>query len=376
MNHIHFIQSANFASGGGIPPAALFLHQGLNEIGCDSTLVGGYHSGEKPTQVPPGVELVRMTAPRRAYYSPELPAVARRLVQPGACVHGHGLYVYPNLVFGSLARKRHVPLVYHPHGILEPWVRSRSRLQKSLAMFLFERANFEKVALWRALTAKEADQIRNCGIKAPITVIPNGISMEPFEAISSDAKKIGNRKKLLFLGRVHEKKGLDLLLHAWAAIGNMRADWELVIVGPDEGGCVARLNTIIEKEGLSDSVRFCAPVVGDAKIQVLQNASLFILPSRSEGFSMAILEAMAARLPVLATHACNFPEIATEGFGWLSDSTAEGVGAMLKQALSCTEDTLRQMGERGREIVAARYSCAAIGHQMAAAVEQHLAKEL
>jgi len=272
----------------------------------------------------------------------------------GAVVHGHGLYVYPNAAVGRLARRHATPLVYHPHGMFEPWILARSPWKKRAAHLLFEDANFRHARLWRALTVREADQIRAQGITAPIVVIPNGIDPGPAPAVRSAPGT--SRRQVLFLGRLHPKKGLALLVEAWARLGRPAADWEVVVAGPDELGHRAEIEARVRAAGLEASIRFIGPVAGEAKRACLAAAELFILPSHSEGFSVAILEALAAGLPVVATTACNFPELAAAGAGWECEPTVDSVAAALTAALAAGDAGRRERGAAGRALVEERYT--------------------
>ena len=227
-----------------------------------------------------------------------------------------------------MARRRGAPLVYHVHGFFEPWAPgSRSRWKKAIARFLFEDANFRYASLWRALTVKEADQIRGLGISAPIVVAPNGIDTEFIRLAESYQAPKQQEKICLFFGRLHPKKGLALLIPAWASLGQARLGWKLRIVGPDELGHRAEMQQLVKELGVEDSVEFGDAVSGMEKIEVLKSANLFVMPSFSEGFSVAILEAMTCEIPVIATHACNFPELAAAGAGWNCDSTVESIAS-------------------------------------------------
>src|SRR5262249_3176807 len=121
------------------------------------------------------------------------------------------------------------------------------------------------------------------------------------------------RRRVLFLSRLHPKKGLDMLLEAWAALSGLRREWELIIAGPEQGGYAATIDGLILRLGLADSVRRVGKVGHESKLRLLRSADLFVLPSRSEGFTSAILEAMVMGRPVIATRSCNFPELFAGG---------------------------------------------------------------
>ena len=166
LRHLHFTQSLEPLQGGGLGVSAVALHQNFLAAGLDSTLCATH--GATP-QFNGGriFEFARMK-PGAIYYAPELKRRARQLAADADVVHGHGLYVGTNFILGDEARRQGKSLVYHVHGFFEPWILNRSRWKKQLAHWLFEDANFRQVKLWRALTSKEASQIRAYGIQAPV----------------------------------------------------------------------------------------------------------------------------------------------------------------------------------------------------------------
>lgn len=355
------------------------LHRQLLAIGVDSTLCSTY--GGTPRNPTDRVLEFRRIKPDFLYFAPQMRAQAANLVASADVVHGHGLYVGTNFVFGVQARRQHKPLVYHTHGFFEPWILKRSRWKKWLVHRLFEDANFQHVRLWRALTKKEADQIRAQGIEAPIVVVPVGLDLASFnntpcrieDPIDTPLVPQLDKSHLraLFISRLHPKKGLDLLLPAWALLGKLRRGWELIIAGPDEGGYAARVDDLIEKLGLSNSVRRVGKVSQETKVKLLQSADLFVLPSYSEGFTSAILEAMAAAVPVVATRECNFPELFAAGGGWECAAQRESIAAALRLALSASETDRRQRGLAGRQLLERDYTWENICRQLLEACETY-----
>jgi glycosyltransferase involved in cell wall biosynthesis len=369
MRHLHFVQSIEPLEGGGLGRAAVDLHRALAAAGAGSSLVTTCR-GVPPPAPAGGVAQFHRSAPSKAYFSPSLWKAAGAMVAGCDVVHGHGFYTGVNWALGRAARQTDRPLVYHPHGMLEPWILGRSRGKKTLAHWLFESANFAHARLWRALTEREASQIRGLGIKAPVVVAPNGIDVTAFDAPAPAIEK--ERKVILFLGRIHPKKGLPLLLSAWAGATGFHASWEIVIAGPDEEGHRAQLEAQIAGDGIGNLVRFVGVVGGVEKIAWLQAADLFVLPSHSEGFSVAILESLASRTPVLATHACNFPEIESTGAGWLCDAAAGSLGRSLNAALSADDAERSQRGLAGRALVERDYTWSAIARKLIDATRAHI----
>jgi glycosyltransferase involved in cell wall biosynthesis len=372
--HLHFVQSIEPLQGGGLGRAAVELHQAFARAGTTSRLVTTCGGRAQAPDDPSITEFVR-SGPSMVYHAPGLRRSAPALVGTSEVVHAHGLYTAVNWALGAAARKLERPLVYHVHGFFEPWILDRSKLRKRLVHVLFENANFEHARLWRALTSKEADQIRAQGITAPVVVAANGIDLSALdvrsEAIDGSAHARKSRRRMLFLARLHPKKGLGMLVPAWAKLGQAVKDWELVIAGPDELGHLAEVQALVRRHGLEERVRFTGSVTGAEKIALLRSADVFVLPSHSEGFSVAILEAMASRVPVAATYACNFPELENEAGGWLCEPDTDAVSMMLLRAVSCPDDELRERGQAARRLVETRFTWPSISKLVLDACAEH-----
>lgn len=359
LSHLHFVQSVETLEGGGLGKAAADLCDSMaaQSLDLDSLLISTsrrrlLHEGESRSYFRFG--------PTRFFFSFELLSACASLVEDSDIVHGHGFYVATNWLLGRQARLQDRPLVYHPHGMFEPWILARSRYKKRIAHLLFENANFKHASLWRALTEKEANQIRSQGIKAPIVVAPNGIDLTSFDDVPilrAKFTKEKTRKELLFLARLHPKKGLPLLVSAWAQLSPAkRRGWKVILAGPDELGHKAEVEALVKSAGLQGDFDFIGSVSGEAKLEALARADAFILPSHSEGFSVAILEALACRLPVIATTACNFPELSSEGGGWVVDDNVEQLTQALEELISTDETSLSQRGNTGRKLVEERFT--------------------
>lgn len=364
MRHLHFTQALEPLRGGGMGLSTIALHLQFLQMGIDSTLCST--RGAAPQKPMKSVLEFRRIKPEFLYYSPDLRNRARNLVASADVVHGHGLYVGTNFLLGAEARRQRRPLVYHTHGFFDPWILSRSRWKKRLVHWLFEDANIQHARLWRALTHKEADQIRAQGVKAPIAVVPVGLDVADFDIPFRPGDTIETPLiphlisqrpfRAVFISRLHPKKGLDLLLNAWAALAAERRDWELIIAGPDEGGYASVVDELIEHLSLTESVRRVGKISHESKVKLLKSSSLFVLPSYSEGFTSAILEAMAASLPVVATRECNFPELFRRGGGWDCDVTVDSLKSALSAALMAADTERRDRGAAGRQLLEREYT--------------------
>jgi glycosyltransferase involved in cell wall biosynthesis len=363
MRHLHFTQSLEPLRGGGLGSSALALHRKMREAGLNSVLYSTCNG--TPQHPSEDTHEFSRLKPDPLYFSPALHRRAPGFVHETDVLHGHGLYVGTNFSFGREARRQNKPLVYHVQGMFEPYILARSRWKKRLVHMLFEDANIDHVNLWRALTTKEAGQIRACGFKAPIVIAPNGINVSeyppppdilapiptPFVKTLTKAKK-----RLLFLARIHPKKGLDLLLPAWSRLAEERRDWELVVAGPDEQGYLNRVHALATSLSLENEIIFTGTVTGKEKIALFYSADLFVLPSYSEGQPVSLLEAMSCEIPVVATDTCNCPDIDPAGAGWCCEANVESVTEALRSALRASGVERKQRGRLARELVLQKYS--------------------
>jgi glycosyltransferase involved in cell wall biosynthesis len=230
---------------------------------------------------------------------------------------------------------------------------------------LFEDANIRHVRMWRALTTSEADQIRACGNKAAIVVAPNGLNLSDYPrpgdgmtAIETPLLRnfVKTKKRVLFLGRIHPKKGLDLLVPVWSRLGAQRKDWELVVAGPDELNYRSQVQKLAGSLGIEREILFTGTVTGSAKIALLYSSDIFVLPSYSEGLPVSLLEAMACEVPVVATYACNCLDLYPAGAGWGCEPTVDSLADALMAAMQASESERRQRGCLGRQLVQRAYS--------------------
>jgi poly(glycerol-phosphate) alpha-glucosyltransferase len=316
----------------------------------------------------------RIAGPAAFGYSPELRSELSARMARNSLLHVHGLWMYPGMVARKLSETTSAVRVVSPHGMLEPWALQNSRWKKRLAGWAFENRNLRTANCLHALCAAEGQSFRRYGLRNPIAVIPNGVDPAAFERLPGRAvlearfPALRNRRWVLFLSRIHPKKGLPHLLRAWKSVVGVSVDrwseWTLVIAGPDEVGHEAEMKRLAVELGLEQAVCFTGPLQGQEKLAALGHSELFVLPSFSEGFSMAILEAAAAGLPVLLSPPCNFPELAKAGAAIEVSPDAAGCEAGLREVLGLQDAERRAMGERGRSLVMSAYTWPRIASQM------------
>ncbi len=291
----------------------------------------------------------------------------RDLLRQADGLHVHGLWEHSTLIAARAARTQRLPYVLSAHGMLEPWALRNKRLKKLVYAALLERPNLERASCLHALTRAEAQDYRSFGCTAPIAVVPNGVRIP--NQISSDAflmqhPALKGKRIVLFLGRIHFKKGLDLLLHAWKQIIVRWPDAHLVLAGPDFEGTRARLTTLIEQEQLREAVLFTGMLRDDLKWSALAAAECFVLPSFSEGLSVSVLEAMGVGLPVIVSEHCNLPEVADLHAGWVIPAEIAPLTQALEGMLQNRPRTNAAIGVRGREFVRTHYNWTTVARQM------------
>jgi glycosyltransferase involved in cell wall biosynthesis len=288
-------------------------------------------------------------------------------------VHTHGIWTYLSLAtirwsksYGS-ARPR--PYLVSPHGMLDPWALRNSRWKKIAAAFVFERRHLENAACIHAVNKTEAAAIRAFGLKNPICVIPNGVEVHVSKGAADrmppwSADMVGNRKVLLYLGRLHPKKGLSILLRGWKEASKRETGWVLVIAGWDQGGHRGELEQLARESKITDSVYFAGPLFGEARETAYQNADAFVLPSLSEGQPLVVLEAWSHARPVLMTPECNLPEGFEKQAAIRMNTTVEGAAEGLGKLFALDEPALQQMGRRGRDLAIGNFSWSQSASQM------------
>ncbi len=287
-------------------------------------------------------------------------------------VHVHGLWMYPSVVGSQWSCKSGRPVVISPRGMLDPWAVKNSAWKKRLAGWLFENGHLRRAACVHALCKSEYEAIRAYGLRNPVAVIPNGVELPEARIESPGPDWAGaippGSGVLLFLSRIHPKKGLVNLLRAWAQVratpSRFDSSWYLVIAGWDQGGHQAELQRLTETLGISGSVCFVGPQFDEQKAAALGAADAFVLPSLSEGLPMAVLEAWAYGLPVLMTPGCNLPE------GFAADAAldmapeVDSIAAALGRLFAMSDAERRAMGERGRRLVEERFTWPKVAEQM------------
>ena len=272
----------------------------------------------------------------------------------------NGLWNYASVGASLILPSLNAPYVVYPHGMMDPWFRHAYPLKhwlKQAFWLLFEGRLVRHARAVLFTTEEEMVLARGGFLGHPYReqVVGYGTGDVPgnartqLDAFHSLLPALGERPYLLFLGRIHPKKGCDLLIHAWAAIAQQRPDLQLVIAGPDQTGWVKELRKLAERIGVDASIHWPGMVIGDAKWGAFRGAEAFILPSHQENFGVAVAEALACRTPVLISDKVNiWREVKASGAGLVEADTLTGTRRLLQSFLALDTAAKERMRDAAR----------------------------
>jgi len=342
------------------------------DSGCDVRVFGGddgYSSEDRDKWGQTPVTVLPTVGPRAFGFQRGL-MNALSAYRPDL-LHVHGLWMYPSVAAVRWAAGNR-PYLVSPHGMLDSWAVRNSAWKKRLAGLLYENAHLNAAACLHALCASEYESIRAYGLRNPVAIIPNGVDLpsETYDRGQPDWQNLlpGQSQVLLFIGRIHPKKGLNHLLNAWARVkqesSSAAKPWRLIIAGWEEGEHQKELEQLSITLGLGESIHFVGPQFDQQKDASLIRADAFILPSSSEGLPTAVLEAWSHRLPVLMTPQCNLPEGFVAKAAIDMSPEAASIAVALRKLFDMTELERRTMGDKGRRLVEERFAWPTVAASM------------
>ena len=364
MKVLHVISGISRTSGG--PSRSVQgLVAGLNRVGVDAWLMTIAH-GEMPW-----VDGVTHFANGEPFDEVLL------RIKP-SIVHLHGIWDVSLHRCAVICRRWKIKYVIAPRGMLEPWSLQQKWLKKRIARWLYQDRDLKCAAALHATAESEAEQFRKLGFKNPVIISPNGVNvpkcLEPRNTPNT-------QKRILFVSRMHPKKGVLELVEAWNRLkltthNSQLTNWicELVytVNGDFEREYESKVKARVNELGLQDQFTFTGPLNDDEKWKAYARADLFVLPTYSENFGIVVAEALYAGVPVITTKGTPWYEL--EGYtnsqltthnsqlkcGWWIDIGVEPLATALKEAMSLSSDELQIMGKRGRKLVEEKYTWDAV----------------
>lgn len=261
------------------------------------------------------------------------------------------------------ARKLKIPLVMSITGTLTPWSLKYKATKKEIGWLLYQKRDLASASVLHATSRREASEIRRLGLVNPIAIIPLAVELsknpEPETRLSPDRNK---PRTVLYLSRIHEKKGLIHLVQAWDRL--RPRGWQVVIAGQDDFGYRAILEAEIARRGLEEDFLFLGFVSREEKAGLYRRADLFVLPTYSENFGLVVPEALSHSLPVITTTGTPWEDLRAHRCGWWIETGTEPLVRTLQEAFALSDQERGEMGDRGRKLVEAEYSPRRLGEQM------------
>lgn len=335
---------ASFAPDYGGPALSVpSLAQALSEEGVDVSLWAPDGSASLTQVLAPDCSIVE--------------SLSASLAADVDLVHDNGIWLPYNHGVARFAARHAIPRIVSPRGMLSSWAVNYKKFRKDIAWLLYQKRDLEHAAALHVTATQEADDVKRLLTNARIFSVPNGMTVPAATGSEKQAPFL-----LVYLGRIHPKKGIDMLLQAWSSL--KPRDWQLIIAGNDQNDHKAELQKMTQDLGLTDSVRISEPLYGQDKENFYLDASLFILPSHSENFGMTVAEALSYGVPAIATDTTPWQIIVDEGCGWLAAPTIQSITEQLSNALSTTPQQRMTMGLKGRSLIEQQFRWDAIARSM------------
>jgi glycosyltransferase involved in cell wall biosynthesis len=376
------ILSSITGRGGGVVEAVKGLSSALNRNHDASVIVYGGAQRHETTNVVDGweVETIRQFEARFGSYSYMRGCNAAVVKDELAILHIHGLWQHSSMVAMSWHRRTKRDFFVSVHGMLDPWAMCESRKKKYVASYLFQRETLNRAACIHALSEAELRDIRDYGIRTPVAIVPNGVMVPEVTNVTTDWQRNIHAydNVLLFLGRVHEKKGIEPLLRGWKLAQNFAAlsNWHLVIAGWGDAGYRAKLVQLVHQLGIVETVHFVGPQFNGDKVASFHRANAFILPSFSEGLPVAVLEASAFGLPSIVSPECNFSgSPLQESLVSVDPESTKSIARGIQSVASLTDQQRVTLGAASKGLINEHFSLERISSQMMSIYSWVLGKE-
>lgn len=386
MKILHVIPGLS-PSLGGPPQVALNLVFALRECGVDAEIVAttydgsgfldvplnqriNYHWSDNPNcTVPVWFLPYQPPALKEFIFSPALTKWLWNHVQEYDVLDNHYLFSYAPTCAATIARWKGVPYTVRTMGQLTSWALAQSRSKKQIYTALAERRNLQRAAAIHCTSPSEIEDVRNFGINIPTITLPLGVNIP---SIDSEAKaKIRQRYHIpvdtpivLFLSRLHYKKRPELLLKSLQRLQADGRKFHVILAGSGETSYVSELQSLVATLGMSDRVSFPGMVVGKEKDLLFQGSDLFVLPSFSENFGIAVAEALIVGLPVVITPGVQIaPDIAAAQAGLVVEGEVDSLAQAIEH-LFISPERRQQMGKNGIKLAKERYSWRTIAQHL------------
>jgi len=375
MKVLHVIPSIS-PTLGGPTQVVLNLVKALRECKIEAEIVTTNDNVDVPLyqrteyeQVPVWFLPKSSLSLKEYFFSPAITKWMWQNIRNYDILDNHYLFSYASTCAGAIARWQKVPYTVRTMGQLAPWALAQSQRKKQVYSQLIERHNLNRAAAIHCTSEGEVEDVRNFGIKTSTVTLPLGVN--PSETLPDAKQKIHEIYQILptipivlFLSRLHYKKRPDLLIHSLSKLALNQTKFHLILAGTGEPEYLEYLQKLVSDSGLTAQTTFSGFVTGKDKDLLLQGSDIFVLPSFSENFGIAVAEALAEGLPVIITPDIQIaPEISRANAGLIVPGEKETIANAIAQLLSTPEQRY-QLAENGKKLVKERYSWNAIADQL------------
>lgn len=309
---------------------------------------------------------VKLIPLNQTFFHDPAKILATRDINPqNAIIVTHGCWMQPSRV-GAKLKQSGYHWIFTPHGMLEPWPLKHKKYKKLVYYHLREKWLIKNADVIRAVGLPEKNNLNKKFPEQKVNLIPNGVNL-PQSISDKDLKK----KTILFLSRLHSKKGVLPLVQAFIkSVLFEDPEYELIVAGPDEGE-LPKMMAEMNHQYQYHNIKYMGSVYNQEKENLLQSSAIFILPSFSEGFPTSVVEAMGYGLIPIITPGCNFPEVFDKNLGFKTSTDQNAIIQSLNQLKSIPNNQLFQLSRQNHQFIANHYSLHHIATQ-----QSHLAHQL
>ena len=348
MRIIHFIPDMDYSSGG----TTTFLKLLAGELGKKTNFYIITKKSNNPVEVD-NAQIIYMPSGLRFYW--QMAKSWKKIlntIRPDI-VHINGCWQPECALFQFWAQKQGYKVVLSPHGMLEPWIMKRNYWTKKLvALILYQRRAIREANYLHATVEREKNNLLNLKLNEKIAVIPCGIEVNKIKIKESWELK----RQIVYLSRIHPKKGIEFLIEAVTLLKDKMRGYSIFIAGEGEPDYVNSLKERIATNRVDHLFNFLGGVYGEDKWKLLRSADLFVLPTYSENFGIAIAEALACGTPVLTTTGTPWEKLETEHCGWYVEIGSEPTAKAIDGFLELSAGELNVMGRNGRQLIEKEYN--------------------